>query len=378
MPRIRGTNEGDSIDVSNNGGTLNGAAQGTPINGIRGRRGDDAIAIRNSTIEGNIRGGSGNDTIALTNSAITSVGVLNAGADDDTVIIEGSNVVETRLGDGSDTLNFVNSTASGDLLGDDGTDVLNLPPGTIVNDDANTAPFTVGAVGSTYVLTSGSFTLPTGQTVNYSSFDNGTSIPCFANGTRIETDRGRVLIENLKPGDMAATHDAGLQAIQWIGTRKLSARELEANPKLLPIRIMAGSLGQGLPLRDLLVSRQHRMLVTSKIAQRMFGSSVLIPAIKLTGLPGIFVDTACRSIEYFHMLFERHELVFAEGAPTESFFTGPEALKSMSSEALEEIIALFPELVEQTYAPQPVRYIPSGKQQKRLIARHIKNGKHPI
>ena len=99
------------------------------------------------------------------------------------------------------------------------------------------------------------------------------------------------------------------------------------------------------------------------------------PSIKLIELPGIFVDETIESVEYFHLLFDRHEIIYAEGAPTESLFTGPEALKSLSPEAREEILTILPEVAKLDYSPEPARYIPPGKLQKQLVARHAKNNK---
>lgn len=83
-----------------------------------------------------------------------------------------------------------------------------------------------------------------------------------------------------------------------------------------------------------MVSRQHRMLVRSKVAERMFGRpDALVSAIKLTALPGIYVDDQVEEVEYFHILFDQHEIVWAEGAPSESMFAGPEALKSIPAVA---------------------------------------------
>ncbi|NOD93723.1 calcium-binding protein [Ruegeria sp. HKCCD4884] len=206
--------------------------------------------------------------------------------------------------------------------------------------------------------------------------NENTLVPCFTRSTWIATTTGPKQIEQITLSDLVLTRDNGPQPLRWIGRRRVEEAELRTNSKLYPVRILAGSLGNGFPQRDLLVSRQHRMLVCSTIASRMFGvSEVLVPAIKLTSLPGIYVDTSVREVEYFHLLFDRHEIVFAEGTPSESLFTGPEALKAISDAAREEITALFPELTQTDVLPEPAGFIPTGKQQRKLIDRHLKNEK---
>lgn len=212
---------------------------------------------------------------------------------------------------------------------------------------------------------------------NGSDIDVDTVVPCFAGGTRIETPDGPRAIETLKVGDTVLTLDHGPQVIRWIGARDLDSIDLHAKPKLRPIRIAKGALGDGLPLQDLLVSPQHRMLVRSPIAVRMFATDeVLVAARKLLELPGVSVDESTSSVTYFHMLFDRHEVVFAEGAPAESLYTGPEALKGIGKDALVEIEALFPEITSDVHAPQLARLTPDrGGQVRSLIRRHVKNGK---
>ncbi len=206
-------------------------------------------------------------------------------------------------------------------------------------------------------------------------------VPCLVGGTSLFTRNGNRLVEDLKTGDQLFRHprmedSSEFATLLRLFHRRLTSGDLAANPKLYPIRIMAGSLGNNLPKHDLLVSRQHRMLVQSKIAQRMFGQTeVLISAIKLTELAGVFVDESVESVDYYHLLFDQHEIIYAEGAPTESLFTGPEAMRAISPEAREEILTIFPDVAEMDYVPEPARLIPSGKRQKRLIARHVKNNK---
>ncbi len=200
-------------------------------------------------------------------------------------------------------------------------------------------------------------------------------VVCFAEGTLIQTKHGLVAVEDLQPGQLILTNDDRFQPLVMNMSSTISQRALQTDQKLRPVRISAGAMGNGLPHRDLLVSRQHRMLVQSKIAERMFGKSqALISAIKLTELPGIFVDTNVTSVTYHHLLFEDHEVVFAEGAPSESLFTGKEALKSVSSEAREEMMKLFPELADME-AREPACFIPTNKEQKHLVERHVQNAR---
>lgn len=199
---------------------------------------------------------------------------------------------------------------------------------------------------------------------------------CFTRGTRIETKSGQRLIQNIKVGDKVMTANGVYQKVRWIGSTKVSAKVLSKDEKLRPIRIVAGALGHGLPKRDLLVSRQHRMLVSSEIAYRVCGATdVLVPAFRLTELPGIFPCEETSEVEYFHILFDDHEVIFAEGAPSESLLTGPEALKAVSPTARAEILGLFPELKDLDYEAEPAAFIPSPKAQKRLAARHVQNDK---
>lgn len=198
---------------------------------------------------------------------------------------------------------------------------------------------------------------------------------CFCAGTLIDTPDGPRPVETLAVGDRVTTLDGPARPIRWIGYTDIPPAMAAKNPRLWPVRITAGSLGSGLPRRDLRVSRQHRMLVRSPIVERMFGQAeMLVPAIKLTQMPGIYAEPPAQGVRYVHLLCDRHEILFAEGAPAETMLTGAEALRTLGPEAQEEIRALFPDAAAGAFPVAPARLIAPDTRQKRAIARHLKAG----
>lgn len=205
-----------------------------------------------------------------------------------------------------------------------------------------------------------------------------TTVPCFTAGTLIDTVQGPVLVEELQAGDQVLTLDNGPQPLKWIGACKLDAEELRLRPHLWPIKIAAGALAPGLPCHDLIVSPQHRVMLGSKITERMFGSTeVLVAAKKLVPHDGIsVVDDTSAGVEYFHLLFEDHQVVFSNGMPTESLFIGTQTKKALPPEALAEITELFPQMLAANFKTAPARLIVKQTRKiDQLIVRHEKNGK---
>jgi hypothetical protein len=205
------------------------------------------------------------------------------------------------------------------------------------------------------------------------------ALVCFVAGTLIMTPHGYRKVEDLQVGDLVTTKANGDKPLQWIGSQKVGAATLQANPHLQAIHIKAGALGVGIPSSDLFVSPQHRVLVRSNIAQKMFGTSeVLVAAKQLLQLDGIEVTIDMTEVEYFHILFDQHEVVLSNGAETESLYTGTEALKSVGAAARKEIFTLFPELMTKDYEPQGAQMLVSGRKGRKLVHRHMQNGKYLV
>ena len=181
--------------------------------------------------------------------------------------------------------------------------------------------------------------------------------PCFTPGALIATMKGEVPVEQIKLGDKVLTRDNGLQQVRWIGARTLTAAQMCALDDARPVLIRKGALGNGCPQRDIIVSPHHRMLVTSDIAMMLFDErEVLVAARHLTGLAGIErIEAAC--VTYFHMLFDHHEVILADGAWTESFQPSDSSLNGLDPRQKAEILAIFPELAESA----PARFAPARR-----------------
>lgn len=161
------------------------------------------------------------------------------------------------------------------------------------------------------------------------------TVPCFARGTRIRTDRGNVPVECLAVGSLVETRDAGLQQIRWIGHRRLPAEG-----HMAPVLIPAGHLGEH---DDLLISPQHRVLLRNSHAELLFGThEVLIAAQELVDGRAVRQVTG-GWVEYFHILFDHHHIVWSEGLETESFLPGPQTMDSFDASTLNELTTLFPQ-----------------------------------
>lgn len=196
-------------------------------------------------------------------------------------------------------------------------------------------------------------------------------LPCFTTGTLILTATGETPVEVLRPGDLLQTADHGLRPIRWIGRVTVSAQRIRAAPNLSPILISASAIAPGLPARPLRLSPQHRVLLRSSVALRMFDSPEVLCPIKCA-LPrdGIATPAQAGEVTYLHLLLDAHEVIFAEGLPCESLYLGPQITAAMPDETRAEISALFPLLAGQLHRHSaPARPLIRGRRAERLIAR---------
>ena len=291
-----------------------------------GETGNDILS--GETGSDTLYGGAGDDT-------------LTAGQDDDTLYGEdGDDTIYLGHGDeawggaGDDTFILTDfadgTTATITIEGEEDDesvgDTLNF--NSLV--DRSTVSFTDDGTGSF----SGSATLFDGTTLNFSDIEN---IICFAAGTQIETEDGPKTVESLSVGDRVLTRDDGFQPLRWIG-----ARSVDGRGKLAPIKFEKGAL-PGLE-DDLLVSPQHRMLISGVQAELLFGApEVLVAAKHLLGMAGVS-EAPQTIVTYFHLMLDRHQILFAEGAETERFYASDQGLSTISTHCKARLFEAFPHL----------------------------------
>jgi hypothetical protein len=140
---------------------------------------------------------------------------------------------------------------------------------------------------------------------------DGTGPNCLLSGTRIATPFGEKPVQELRIGDQVHTHN-GPQPIKWIGYNKYG--KMAGKPwveNVLPIRAARFAIDDHTPHRDLYLSPAHCVFI----------DNVLIPVAHLVNDVTITpqMPSDLNTIEYYHIEFEAHEVIYAEGAAVESY-----------------------------------------------------------
>lgn len=293
-------------------------------NNLTGGGGNDLIDAGggNDTVSGGtgndtLLGGAGNDT-------------LDGGAGDDLLTGNDGDDVFIYSG-GNDTITDLNFGSSGPL--DDGitnnndfidlsgyyNKIFDLRADYADNNVLDQSNFsTVDYTGKSQFGT-GSLRFA-GMSASDFSYDN-TGVVCFGAGTAIRTPQGDVLIEDLRVGDLVNTMDNGPQRIKWVNQRSYTFANLRHHEHLYPILIRRGTFGAE---RDLLVSQQHGIL-TGRTGDTFARAKHLVGHTN-----GVRFARGKKSVTYIHLMFESHEVIFAENVASESFYPGPMALDQMT------------------------------------------------
>lgn len=171
------------------------------------------------------------------------------------------------------------------------------------------------------------------------------AVVCFAAGTPVATPAGARPIETLQPGDMVLTRDHGAMPVRWRGQRTISAAQLIAEPHLRPVRIRSGALGIDRPDGDVLLSPDHRVLVSGPAAATLFGvREVLVRAGDLLDADGVVRDRTPAKVTYVHLALDGHQVLDASGLPVESFDPSSADLSALRDADRAALLERFPGL----------------------------------
>ncbi|WP_333830694.1 Hint domain-containing protein [Pararhodobacter sp.] len=164
----------------------------------------------------------------------------------------------------------------------------------------------------------------------------------FARGTCIALQDGRQLpVEALMPGQQVITRDHGAQLLRWKG-----AVRLRATGSFAPVTIRAGVMGNPAPL---VVSPYHRLFLYRREARPLAGmAELLVQARHLVDGRRIIQEEG-GFIEYFSLVFDRHEIIYAEGVPCESLLVCPETVTHLPAPLAEDLRRNFPGLEQRLH-----------------------------
>lgn len=377
---------GDGSDLIYGGAGDDFLTTGTGDDTLFGGEGNDTL--QNSAGDDSLVGGAGDDSIVATLGNDTLEGdagndTLDGGADNDSLEGgtgndsltggTGDDIFVYGAGDGADTITDFNAgntgtLSDGDLTNNDSIDLSAFyddiwelhadyaDDGTLNQSNATDVFGNAIDYSDNTLFTFADSLTFTGGSGDFSFFTfENTGVVCFTEGTRIATPNGDIPVEQLRVGDLVCTRDNGVQPILWHGVRCLEGASLHAKHK--PVTFDPTFISSDRPLS---VSPQHAMMVS------LDGEEYLVRAIQLARLCGGMVrtDDACSHATYHHLMFESHQVIFAEGVCSESFYPGKQAIGALALPDRMRLANLFCDLpgasVADVYGPM-ARSMLSGR-----------------
>lgn len=158
---------------------------------------------------------------------------------------------------------------------------------------------------------------------------------CFTAGAIIDMMCGSKTVEEIEVGDLVKTMDNGAQPV-----RLVLRQTVRAYGSFAPILFEAGSIGNA---RAFMVSPEHRMLIADWRAELLMGCDEVLVAAKhlVNGEDVRIVEGGM--VEYIHLLFDAHQIVFADGCASESCLPDT-GLAQQGDSQQAELLTLFPQL----------------------------------
>ncbi len=149
----------------------------------------------------------------------------------------------------------------------------------------------------------------------------------FSRGTLITTATGEPrLVEDLAVGDMVLTRDDGPQPIRWIG--QVTHR---ATGSMAPVVIKKNAIYN---VNDLTLSPEHRILIYQREDKLGAGRSEVLVKVRHLINGDTVIQKEGGFIDYFQLLFDDHQMIYAEGITAESLLIDPRTRAGVPEEMI--------------------------------------------
>lgn len=301
---INGTNGADVLSGTAGADVINGSGGDDILFGLDGNDTLNGGAGKDTLFGGDgkdtLNGGAGKDFLDGGNGNDT----LDGGAGDDVLIGGAGNDILTG-GAGADRFVFQGNFGSDTLTDLGAGDVIDFTAYGL----SSTSQLSIVQDGANVKITGPNGGLLTVLNSDIATVTSHVAVACLMRGTQVLTPAGQVAVESLSIGDKVVAVDGTAKPIKWIGQRGYSRSFVEASDKIAPVLLTAGSIGKNQPSRDLYVSPEHAVLV----------DHVLVAAQNLVNGTTIRRETNFDVVEYFHLEFERPEVILTNGLATESY-----------------------------------------------------------
>ena len=173
-------------------------------------------------------------------------------------------------------------------------------------------------------------------------FDDAFS--AFARGTMFATDRGLVAVEDLWPGAKVRLRDGGAARLLWRGSTMIVPQGQGQDPAMTRLtRISTDTLGLGRPFQDLMLGPKARVVNRHPGVRLLTGrDAALLPAVDLVDGVAVAEVSPPSPVEVFHLAFDRHERLLANGVEVESYHPGALHAFPLRGEQLSLFLSCFP------------------------------------
>lgn len=166
-------------------------------------------------------------------------------------------------------------------------------------------------------------------------------LTAFLAGTLIDTPDGPRRVEDLVAGDRVTTLANGSRALAWVARRRILPVEILAYPGLRPLCLPQGIAGNGSPLQ---LSPRQRILIDDWRAEVYFGEDrVLVAAEALSDSGDPRPGLTAEGVDYVVLLCDRHEILLADGALSESFHPDEAGLSALTAAERASLAAIWAE-----------------------------------